>query len=309
MESDNSGVVLKPSIRKIILICAVLFGISALCVALVVSGLHPTQEEHVNQPLSEILSEIQFDGAAEDWINLLPDEKKQAVEHAYESGKSSGYKGSRQEWFSSEITARYNRNGGIVVVLPDGNEFTVSENEIIEYGLTGVEDWYSFLSSKEEQAGDTATESMRSSSSSTSSNGLSSARLIVDDIQVHSGDSDVVVPVRIEGNPGILGTTLSVSYDESVLTLKNATNGKAFEESLSFTQPASYGSGCLFTWDGIELSPEEIKDGTILLLQFDVSENAASGAYAVAVRNSSSSFDANLNEVNLLMQDGYVVVE
>ena len=44
---------------------------------------------------------------------------------AYEAGVASGYGGTRDEWMSSEVSARYNRSGDVVVSMPGGEDFTV----------------------------------------------------------------------------------------------------------------------------------------------------------------------------------------
>lgn len=88
-----------------------------------------------------------------------------------------------------------------------------------------------------------------------------------------SPGATVDVDVVIENNPGILGATLTFSYD-SDLTLITATSGEAFS-ALDMTLPGSFVSPCNFTWDGLNyLTDDDIKDGVILTLTFEVSEDA-----------------------------------
>lgn len=87
--------------------------------------------------------------------------------------------------------------------------------------------------------------------------------------------STVDVAVKIEKNPGILGATLSFEYDDGI-TLMGATAGDAFS-ALTMTKPGKFSSPCNFIWDGQDISADDIKDGTILTLQFDVDEAAANG--------------------------------
>lgn len=86
---------------------------------------------------------------------------------------------------------------------------------------------------------------------------------------------DVSVDVSIKNNPGILGATLKISWDEG-LALVGGVNGEAFSH-LTMTKPGSFVSGCNFVWDGQECNPEDIKDGTILTLTFNVKEGAPVG--------------------------------
>ena len=58
---------------------------------------------------------------------------------------------------------------------------------------------------------------------------------------------EVNVDEVIQNNPGILGATLELTYDDA-LTLKNVTAGDAFSY-LTMTKPAKYMSPCRFIWD------------------------------------------------------------
>ena len=91
----------------------------------------------------------------------------------------------------------------------------------------------------------------------------------VEQVSAAPGES-VEVNISIENNPGILGATFTLTYDEQ-LTLTNAQAGDAFG-ALSMTKPGKFTSPCNFVWDGQELEEEDIKDGVILTLTFQVSE-------------------------------------
>lgn len=91
-----------------------------------------------------------------------------------------------------------------------------------------------------------------------------------------SPEGTVDVNVNIENNPGILGATFSFSYDNDSLTLVKATAGDAFSP-LTLSKPGEFKSPCKFTWDGMSIASEDIKDGVILTLTFNISENAIPG--------------------------------
>lgn len=118
----------------------------------------------------------------------------------------------------------------------------------------------------------------------------------------------VEVKAVIENNPGIMGATLKLTYD-SGLTLLSAENGEAFD-ALSMTKSASLASPCKFVWDGQELQAEDIKDGTILTLQFKIDENAAAGdVYDVNLSyDSGDIFDSNVELIDISIQNGSVSV-
>ena len=64
----------------------------------------------------------------------------------------------------------------------------------------------------------------------------------------------VDVALTIENNPGVLGATLTITYDEG-LTLIGASNGEAFSP-LVLTKPGKFTSPCNFIWDGQDIEAE-----------------------------------------------------
>ena len=116
------------------------------------------------------------------------------------------------------------------------------------------------------------------------------------------------VNVVIENNPGILGATLEFEYDEG-LTLLNATAGDAFS-ALTMTKPGKFTSPCKFVWDGQEISSEDVKDGTILTLQFKIDENADAGDdFEIDISYENGDIlDANLCAVDVDLISGCISV-
>ena len=110
-----------------------------------------------------------------------------------------------------------------------------------------------------------------------------SFEIIVDGVTAAPGDKEVVVPVLIENNPGVLGMMLSISYDETVMSMTSVENGEAVSEVLTLTQSNSLDTGCVFVWDGLEISDEEIKNGAILLMKFNIDNNAPDGNYQIVI--------------------------
>ncbi len=118
----------------------------------------------------------------------------------------------------------------------------------------------------------------------------------------------VDIAVSIEKNSGILGATLKITFG-SGLTLVGASNGDAFSP-LTMTKPGVFGSPCNFVWDGQELNEEDIKDGTILNLQFKISDNAKEGdEFPINVSYTSGDIiDGNLEPVSVNIVNGKVSV-
>ncbi len=86
--------------------------------------------------------------------------------------------------------------------------------------------------------------------------------------------STVSVDVVIKDNPGILALTLKLEFDESILTLTGVQQGSALG-SMVFTPPKGEAlkSGCLLPWDAEKVNEEDIRDGVIATLTFEIAEN------------------------------------
>ena len=121
--------------------------------------------------------------------------------------------------------------------------------------------------------------------------------------------STITVPVIINNNSGILGAALTVEYDSSVMTLTSAQNGSAFSGVLTLTKSKTLDSGCRFLWDGIELEKGQIKDGDILLLTFDIADNAEAGEYEIGISCDKGSFiKSDLKSVTPETKSGSITI-
>ncbi|MBE7060031.1 MAG: hypothetical protein E7389_04345 [Ruminococcaceae bacterium] len=135
----------------------------------------------------------------------------------------------------------------------------------------------------------------------------SSTTITVQSVTATAG-STVTVPVTIQNNPGILGASLKFSYDPK-LTLTNITNGSAFS-ALTMTKPGSLTSPCKVIWDGQDLDENDISDGTMVVLQFAVSDDAVAGeTYNIRVSYDDGDFvDSDLNPIDVTTVNGAVSV-
>lgn len=98
----------------------------------------------------------------------------------------------------------------------------------------------------------------------------------VESVEAFPG-STITVNVNVKNNPGILGAKLTLSYGEGLtLTAAASPENNAFS-ALTFTEPGKFASPCNFVWDGTKLNEEDIKDGTILTLTFQVSDGVQEG--------------------------------
>lgn len=124
---------------------------------------------------------------------------------------------------------------------------------------------------------------------------------------VRPGDS-FSVNVDIKNNPGILGATLTLSFDQG-LTLEGADAGDAFSY-LTMTKPGKLTSPCKFSWDGQAIEDGFVPgDGTILRLNFKAGDSFTSTAkLKVSLSAGDDFYDNYLKQVAVETQNGVVTV-
>ena len=123
------------------------------------------------------------------------------------------------------------------------------------------------------------------------------------------GATEIQIIVSIENNPGVLGMTLKLTYDESALTLTSVKRGDALSE-LTFTTPKDLSSGCNFPWDGEEISPEDVTNGKILILTFSVKSSATAGQHDIVMSyDNGAIIDNDLMPLELNIVKGYITVK
>lgn len=148
-----------------------------------------------------------------------------------------------------------------------------------------------------------------SSSDSTNEREDNTPVVVVDKITASAGD-EVQVAVKIKNNPGVLGMTLSLYYDESKCTLESVTNGSAVEGVLNLTPSKTLGSGVRFVWDGIEITPEDVKNGDILVLTFKIDNDAIEGKIPLTLKCFDGDvIDNDLNNIPLIVENGYINIK
>lgn len=136
----------------------------------------------------------------------------------------------------------------------------------------------------------------------------SEPKISVNDTYAASG-AEVSVDVVIENNPGILGMTLKLEYDDEFATLVSVVNGEALS-GMTFTAPKSLQSGCNLQWDAEFVDEEDIMDGVIATLTFEISEEAPSNeGIAVSLSyDNGAIIDNDLNSVNVSLTDGTIKI-
>lgn len=129
---------------------------------------------------------------------------------------------------------------------------------------------------------------------------------------VYGKPGDIIeVDLELQENPGILGMVLSLEYDETAMRLIDAKNGEAVSDVLTLTSSNTLNSGVRFVWDGLDLSSSDIKNGTLLTLEFELLDSAIEGKrYPLNLQYDTGDIvDADLNVVNLSIYQGFIEIE
>lgn len=120
----------------------------------------------------------------------------------------------------------------------------------------------------------------------------------------------VQIPVEVKNNPGILGMILNLEYDDSTLWLESVANGEAVSDVLTMTPSKTLGSGARFVWDGLEIAPEDVRDGVVLLLNFKIADTAVAGKYSINFGYAAGDIiDNMLSSIFPQIEQGYIMVE
>lgn len=128
--------------------------------------------------------------------------------------------------------------------------------------------------------------------------------LIVDTVKTN--DKEVVVKVSAVNNPGLLALLLKINYDESALTLKKVENGSTMTE-YTFTGPKNLKSGCNAAWNIIEV-PENVVDGEVVLLHFEVNKDALIGSHNISVTCFDGAFNSDYETVDFDIINGSIII-
>lgn len=134
------------------------------------------------------------------------------------------------------------------------------------------------------------------------------AAISVEESYARAGGT-VSLDISIKNNPGILGMTLKVTYDESKATLVSVDGGEALNYA-TFTKPNDLTSGCQLPWDAEDISDVEISDGVIATLTFKVAETAQENEIIdVCVSyDNGAIIDNDMNALSISIQNGYIKV-
>lgn len=121
---------------------------------------------------------------------------------------------------------------------------------------------------------------------------------------------EIEIPVELKNNPGILGFTITIRYDEEIFELIDIKNGDVFDGVLQFTKPQIYTDGCRCLWDGLNIDKDNVRDGVLIRLNFHVRDTAKKGKYPIIVECAGNDvIDDNLENVPVEIKNGEINIE
>lgn len=133
--------------------------------------------------------------------------------------------------------------------------------------------------------------------------------IIVSNVMAKPGDK-VTVTASIVNNPGILGMSMMLSYDDRIMKLINVENGEAVRAVLNMSNSNSFENGCVFLWDGENITLDQIHDGDILVLEFQVAENAPAGKTPILLTSDEGgTVNNDLQVLDVTIENGFIIIE
>lgn len=137
-----------------------------------------------------------------------------------------------------------------------------------------------------------------------------SPMFIVESVTTSSSEY-VVVNISIKNNPGILGMSLNVSVDDSVMTFTSAEKGNVLP-SFTLTSPgtSATSSPYSFIFDAMDITAADKEDGVIISIMFKVKDNAESGVYNINLSYVDGDiFDSNFDHVDVEVTNGTITIK
>lgn len=129
--------------------------------------------------------------------------------------------------------------------------------------------------------------------------------ITVESITVERED-EIVVPIRISGNPGICFAVLSVEYSEGLTLLEVQDAGLLSDPVFGNDLEAN---PYRLSWDDSLASENNTANGTLVTLRFGLEEGANAGVYSVKVSyDEDNLFNLDLQNVRFDTVDGQIEI-
>ncbi len=119
-------------------------------------------------------------------------------------------------------------------------------------------------------------------------------------------ENEIIVPIRISGNPGICFAILSVEYSEELMLLEVQDAGLLSDPVFGNDLEAN---PYLLSWDDSLAAENNTANGTLVTLHFSLKEDANAGVYTVKVSyDEDDLFDLNFQNVKFDTVEGRIEI-
>lgn len=129
-------------------------------------------------------------------------------------------------------------------------------------------------------------------------------------VAVQKGAEEVTVNIRVYNNPGLMGAVLKLSVDDAVFAC--AASEKTGYPGLTLTAsgPQTEKSPYIFMLDAQEISGDDMQDGTLFTVTFQVKDAEAAGKFEVALSaDEGAFFDKDYKDPEAVLENGSITVE
>ena len=129
--------------------------------------------------------------------------------------------------------------------------------------------------------------------------------LTVGNVTAKAGDY-IEIPVSITNNPGLLGMSFSMTYNDSIILIDWVEEGSDnVFRGLNLQEPARYKNDCNLIWYGSSL--RAVKDGEAMIICAKIADDAPAGTYTFKF-SGDQVFDQDDNQVTLNYIEGTITV-
>ena len=133
-----------------------------------------------------------------------------------------------------------------------------------------------------------------------------SPTIIADTVSGSQGDT-VEMPIRIQNNPGIAALNLSISYDNSMLKLLGAEDGKILGTSTFLTTDNLEKIPYILSWDDLS-TKNNTGNGIVATLKFEILADKGNPVVEIALIQKST-YNVELKEIQFVIAYGKVNID
>ena len=134
------------------------------------------------------------------------------------------------------------------------------------------------------------------------------AMIYVEPMMTIDSSLHCAVAIRIRNNPGLIALRLLVSFDTSVMTLTGVEDGGLFGDGNAYFGNDYADNPYVLMWEDALSQSNHTSDGSLAILTFEVSENAAEEQTEIRLSlDEESTFDLYLNTPEILLQNGRII--